>query len=73
MPPRTAQKAKPAAKAAPKSGKGPGRKGTVKPPLPVPERLKKLFTSLCAQIDGGHFTNAIKTCDKSLFNWLVVF
>jgi signal recognition particle subunit SRP72 len=25
-----------------------------------------LFTSLCAQIDGGHFNNAIKTCDKIL-------
>ncbi|TFK68455.1 hypothetical protein BDN72DRAFT_898087 [Pluteus cervinus] len=37
-----------------------------KQPLTVPERLKRLFTSLCAQIDGGHFTNAIKTCDKIL-------
>lgn len=37
-----------------------------KEPLPVPERLKRLFTSLCAQIDGGHFSNAIKTCDKIL-------
>jgi signal recognition particle subunit SRP72 len=25
-----------------------------------------LFTSLCAQIDGGHFINALKTCDKIL-------
>jgi len=28
--------------------------------------LKRLFTSLCAQIDGGHFSNAVKTCDKIL-------
>src|ERR1700722_14887590 len=38
---------------------------TAKPSLPESERLKRLFTSLCAQIDGGHFKNAIKTCDKS--------
>ena len=31
------------------------------------ERLKRLFTSLCAQIDGGYFTNALKTCDKGAF------
>ncbi|KIP08706.1 hypothetical protein PHLGIDRAFT_104050 [Phlebiopsis gigantea 11061_1 CR5-6] len=37
-----------------------------KQPLPAGERLKRLFTSLCAQIDGGHFENAIKTCDKIL-------
>ncbi|PPQ97723.1 hypothetical protein CVT26_001913 [Gymnopilus dilepis] len=41
-------------------------KATPKQPLPVPERLKRLFTSLCAQIDGGHFSNAVKTCDKIL-------
>ncbi|KAH9915348.1 hypothetical protein B0H21DRAFT_781920 [Amylocystis lapponica] len=35
------------------------------PPTPV-DRLKRLFTSLCAQIDGGHFANALKTCDKVL-------
>jgi signal recognition particle subunit SRP72 len=38
---------------------------TPKQPAPVSERLKRLFTSLCAQIDGGHFANAVKTCDKS--------
>ncbi|KAG7091481.1 hypothetical protein E1B28_010512 [Marasmius oreades] len=43
-----------------------GRKSTPKQPIPVPDRLKRLFNSLCAQIDGGHFTNAIKTCDKIL-------
>ena len=40
---------------------------TPKQPLPVADRLKRLFTSLCAQLDGGHFANAIKTCDKSAF------
>jgi len=30
------------------------------------DRVQRLFTSLCAQIDGCHFTNAIKTCDKVL-------
>jgi len=34
--------------------------------LSIQERLKRLFTSLCAQIDGGHFNNAVKTCDKIL-------
>ncbi|KAJ7151633.1 hypothetical protein C8R46DRAFT_1304171 [Mycena filopes] len=29
-------------------------------------RLKRLFTTLCKQIDGGHHPNAIKTCDKIL-------
>jgi signal recognition particle subunit SRP72 len=43
----------------------PAKKVAAKQPLPVPERLRRLFTSLCAQIDGGHFNNAIKTCDKS--------
>ncbi|KAJ6481310.1 hypothetical protein C8R47DRAFT_595316 [Mycena vitilis] len=32
----------------------------------VPDQLKRLFTTLCAQIDGGHHPNAIKTCDKIL-------
>ena len=49
-------------------GKHSARKAGPKPPLGVPERLKRLFTSLCAQIDGGHFNNAIKTCDKSMFH-----
>ncbi|KIL62467.1 hypothetical protein M378DRAFT_81199 [Amanita muscaria Koide BX008] len=46
--------------------KGPARKSRQKQPPSIPERLKRLFTSLCAQIDGGHFHNAIKTCDKVL-------
>ncbi|KAF8911680.1 hypothetical protein CPB84DRAFT_1671701 [Gymnopilus junonius] len=41
-------------------------KATPKQPLPPQERLKRLFTSLCAQIDDGHFSNAVKTCDKIL-------
>jgi len=43
------------------------QKSPPKPPLSVPDQLKRLFTSLCAQIDGGHFKNAIRTCDKSAF------
>ncbi|KAJ7758538.1 hypothetical protein DFH07DRAFT_451973 [Mycena maculata] len=35
-------------------------------PIPVPEQLKRLFKTLCAQIDGGHHLNAIRTCDKIL-------
>lgn len=38
----------------------------VKRPLSLAEKLKRLFNSLCAQVDGGHFANAIKTCDKIL-------
>lgn len=43
------------------------KKTALKQPLSPAERLKRLFTSLCAQIDGGHFGNAVKTCDKSPF------
>jgi len=43
------------------------KKTPQKVPLSISERLKRLFTSLCAQIDGAHFTNASKTCDKSAF------
>ncbi|KAJ8515826.1 hypothetical protein ONZ45_g6810 [Pleurotus djamor] len=42
------------------------KKATPKASLSTSERQRRLFTSLCAQIDGGHFTNAIKTCDKLL-------
>ena len=44
-------------------------KTTPKQPLSVQEGLKRLFTSLCAQIDGGHLSNAVKTCDKSVFHF----
>ncbi|KAI0800416.1 hypothetical protein C8Q74DRAFT_1364160 [Fomes fomentarius] len=63
MPPRPS--AKPPAKPSTKSGQT-HQKATPKQPLPIADRLKRLFTSLCAQIDGGHFANAIKTCDKIL-------
>ncbi|KAI0343443.1 hypothetical protein BDW22DRAFT_1392957 [Trametopsis cervina] len=42
------------------------QKAAPKQPITTAERLKRLFNSLCAQIDGGHFSNAIKTCDKIL-------
>lgn len=45
---------------------GLGTKSQPKQPIPVEERLRRLFKSLCAQIDGGHFTSAIKTCHKIL-------
>jgi signal recognition particle subunit SRP72 len=66
MPPKTM-----ASKRAPVSthkGQSTRSKKPTKPkaPLPVDEQLKRLFNSLCAQIDGGHLPNAIKTCDKSL-------
>lgn len=56
----------------PKTTSAPGKqnqrskkKSPPKPPLSVSDQLKRLFTSLCAQIDGGHFKNGIRTCDKS--------
>ncbi|OSC98814.1 hypothetical protein PYCCODRAFT_1438972 [Trametes coccinea BRFM310] len=64
MPPKSS-----ATKTATKASKNTGQtrqKAAPKQPLPVADRLKRLFTSLCAQIDGGHFANAIKTCDKIL-------
>ena len=44
-----------------------GYKPKTKAPLSTTDRSQRLFTSLCAQIDGGHFKNAVKTCDKSMF------
>ncbi|KAJ3491470.1 hypothetical protein NLI96_g721 [Meripilus lineatus] len=41
-------------------------KSTPKKVVPPADRLKRLFNTLCAQIEGGHFPNAIKTCDKIL-------
>lgn len=35
-----------------------------KKPVSVEESLRRLFKTLCTQIDGGHFKNALKTCDK---------
>ncbi|KAI0359468.1 hypothetical protein OH77DRAFT_1419967 [Trametes cingulata] len=64
MPPKPST-TKAAAKPSSKPAKA-RQKAAPKQPLPVADRLKRLFTSLCAQIDGGHFANAIKTCDKIL-------
>jgi signal recognition particle subunit SRP72 len=61
-----------AAPAPSKQNTRPKPKSPPKPPLSVPDQLKRLFTSLCAQIDGGHFKNAIRTCDKSA-SVLVIF
>ncbi|KAF5321017.1 hypothetical protein D9619_002062 [Psilocybe cf. subviscida] len=60
MPPKSASKPPV------KTTKWPTNKAKPKQPLPTQEILKRLFTSLCAQIDGGHFANAVKTCDKIL-------
>lgn len=68
MPPKSATtSAKPQAKTSSR------HKAAAKPraPVPVPEKLKRLFKSLCGQIDGGHLRNAVKTCDKSAPSVLV--
>jgi signal recognition particle subunit SRP72 len=56
------------AKASHASSKTPSTKRRLQKqqPAPITDRLKRLFTSLCAQVDGGHFTNAIRTCNKIL-------
>ncbi|KAG2090736.1 uncharacterized protein F5147DRAFT_724384 [Suillus discolor] len=56
------------AKAGQTSSKTPSRqrRPQKQQPAPLTDRLKRLFTSLCAQVDGGHFTNAIRTCNKIL-------
>ncbi|KAF5317390.1 hypothetical protein D9611_003604 [Ephemerocybe angulata] len=64
MPPRAVQK--PNSAPVNLAKKGPNRKAAPKQPIPPAERLRRLFTSLCAQIEGGHFANALKTCDKIL-------
>ena len=61
MPPPS--KAKAPAKGGPAKSKK--KAATAKPPLSEPERIKKLFNSLVAQIADRHWKNAIKTCDKS--------
>lgn len=37
-----------------------------KEPLPVAERLPKLYRGLVDQVEGSHFAGAIKTCRKSM-------
>ncbi|KAA1470475.1 hypothetical protein DENSPDRAFT_836287 [Dentipellis sp. KUC8613] len=67
MPPKSSTKPKSATVTANKPGTPTQKKKhAAKKQLSTEERLKRLFTSLCAQIDGGHFTNAAKTCDKIL-------
>lgn len=73
MAPKAAQPAKGSSLATKYKGKDSARKAGPKPPLGIPERLNRLFTSLCAQIDGGHFNNAIKTCDKSMIRVYIRF
>ncbi|TRM57407.1 hypothetical protein BD626DRAFT_412163 [Schizophyllum amplum] len=63
MPPPSSSRAKTPAKGQPPKSK---KKPAPKPPLSEPERIKKLFNSLCAQISDRHWKNAIKTCDKIL-------
>ncbi|KAI0090565.1 hypothetical protein BDY19DRAFT_717752 [Irpex rosettiformis] len=63
MPPKTTHKNASQSKGAASKSK---KKAPPKQPLSTSERLRRLFNSLCAQIDGGHFSNAIKTCDKIL-------
>ena len=45
----------------------------VKKQIPTEDKLKKLFNSLCSQIDGGHFVNGIHTCDKSKLELTIVW
>jgi len=47
-------------------------KDTQNKPVSEVERARRLFSSLCSQIDGGHFVNAIRTCDKSI-PWLLSY
>ncbi|OJA17334.1 hypothetical protein AZE42_05913 [Rhizopogon vesiculosus] len=56
------------AKAGQTSSKTPSRnqRAQKQQPVSTADRLKRLFTSLCAQTDGGHFANAIRTCNKIL-------
>ncbi|EJD08253.1 uncharacterized protein FOMMEDRAFT_101709 [Fomitiporia mediterranea MF3/22] len=61
MPPQ-AKVQKPVASQTKKSSAKPTWKKQISPE----EKSKRLFRSLCAQIDGGHFKNALKTCDKIL-------
>ncbi|KAF5354913.1 hypothetical protein D9756_005625 [Leucocoprinus leucothites] len=66
MPPPSATTARSKGTAS-KSRDGPGaRKNTPKKHISEAERVRRYFSSLCSQIDGGHFANAIKTCDKIL-------
>ncbi|KAF9067953.1 hypothetical protein BDP27DRAFT_1383809 [Rhodocollybia butyracea] len=47
-----------------KAFRGKGKKTT--DPLPLADRLKRLYISLVAQVDGGHWKGAERTCEKIL-------
>jgi signal recognition particle subunit SRP72 len=64
MPPPSATARK--AKQGKAKGRTSTRKATPKKPVSEAETARQLFSSLCSQIDGAHFANAIKTCDKSV-------
>ncbi|KAF9449258.1 hypothetical protein P691DRAFT_728233 [Macrolepiota fuliginosa MF-IS2] len=66
MPPPSGTKSKARGLVAKTKGKAASRKSTPKKLVSGEERVKRLFSSLCSQIDGGHFANAVKTCDKIL-------
>ena len=62
MPPKTLKPSRtPVSRVATRADK----KSQPKKELSKDEALRRLFAALCAQIDGGHFKNALKTCDKS--------
>ncbi|KAI0319276.1 hypothetical protein OF83DRAFT_1055248 [Amylostereum chailletii] len=64
MPPSKIKQTSRTKPSAPSTSKPGLKKGSPKKQLTTADRLKRLFASLCAQIEGGHFKNAIKTCDK---------
>ncbi|KAG8848099.1 hypothetical protein FRB96_001286 [Tulasnella sp. 330] len=65
MPPKHTSRPETSSQNAPTSAKKHQKAAAPKPPKPVAEQLKRHFNSLCAQIDGGYFKNAIKTCNKN--------
>ncbi|TDL22972.1 hypothetical protein BD410DRAFT_707133, partial [Rickenella mellea] len=67
MPPKpTPTRTKPPTSQAKQTQKHVQAKGAPKKLLSSEDKIKRLFSSLCAQIDGGYFKNALKTCDKIL-------
>ncbi|KAF5392282.1 hypothetical protein D9757_001486 [Collybiopsis confluens] len=65
MPPKARSVTSRGPKAHPgKAYRGKVRKNT--DPVPPADRVKRLYNSLVAQIDGGHWKGAEKTCDKIL-------
>jgi hypothetical protein len=43
--------------------------GMDKKEVPTDVKLKKLYTILAAQVDGGHLAGAVKSCDKSEYTF----